>query len=164
MRRMTCTMLALLAATTLARAQAPVARDGSADSALVRYAGQLIIERLAPSMSSAAHDTTQSWWTMRFPPSHVPAMWDDLRAYLSKALRARDSVASDSTRAFIDVGHVQNGDNVMTFRVTIGVAQRCNGAWRGNDHTYFVRTERSGGTWMWPTVQNGPHSYSASCW
>lgn len=145
-------------------AQAPIHHDASADSAQVRYAGIVIFRQLAPALAEAAQDTTRHWWRVQLPTSRVPRLWENLRGHLVKALHARDSVATDSTMGYVVVGDPRLDGNVMTFTVTIGTGQRCGGSWRGNDQDYFVRTERSGGTWMWPTVSQGGHGYSASCW
>lgn len=164
---MRCGLLIFISVVGLAArtpAQDPVTRSAAADSALVRYAGAVIIEKLAYAMSSAAHTTNQRWWLMTFPPSNVPSLWTELRSFLKNALHGRDSVATDSAGDFLSVGSVRLLDNVMTFHVVIGRVQRCKGEWRGNDQAYDVRTELSGGTWMYPTVKLGIESYSPSCW
>lgn len=156
--------VALLLAAAPVAAQAATARTAAADSALVRYAGVVLIEKLAPALSEAAHDTTSQWWTMEFPASSVPGMWEELRNFLTGALHARDSLPRDRGRGFLVVRSVTMHASAMSFEVMVGGAQLCEGSWRGNDRTYLVRSEFSGRTWMWPTVTSGPHSYSPSCW
>lgn len=163
MRGATLGLMLVLAVTTPARSQEPIAHDARTDTVLVRYAGMVVLEHLAQAMSAAAHDSTRHWWKIRLPTSPAPALWENLRGYLTKVLYARDSVATDSAFRFVAVDDVRIEGNVMTFTVVIGGAHRCREMWLGNDQAYHVRSEREGTSWMWPRVSRGAHGYSPSC-
>lgn len=136
----------------------------STDSALVSYAGIVAFERLSYRISDAAQSSATSWWTFTFPDSTVPQMWAALRTHLMLAVRGRDSLATDSTKSFVNVFGVETVGDTLRFWMDIGGAYRCPEHWYGNSMGYRVQAVRSNGTWMHPPKSvPSVDSYSSGC-